>query len=59
MPLCLSPQETHHDKMEEMIHISNLLICFSFNMTYSPGHCSITQNKEAHRLAIVRASVAE
>ena len=43
----------HHDKIEEIIHISNLLNCFSCNITYCPAHCGITQNEEADRLAKV------
>ena len=42
-----SPQEIHHDKTEEIICTTNLLKCFSFNITYSPAHCGITQNEEA------------
>ena len=41
-----SPQEIHHDKIEEIIRISNSLKCFSFNLTYSPLHCGITQKKK-------------
>ena len=49
--LHLSLQEIHHDKIEEIIHISNSLKCFSFNVTYSPVHCGITHNEGADRLA--------
>ena len=54
-----SPQEIHHDKIEEIICISNSLKCFSFNITYSPAHCGITQNEEAGRLAKVGAKAAQ
>ena len=46
----LSLQEIHHDKMEDIIW-SNLPKCFSFSITCSATHCSITQNEEANRLA--------
>ena len=52
-----SPQEINHDKIEEIIRINNSLKCFSFNVTYSPAHCGITQNEEADRLAKVGAQV--
>ena len=42
-----SLQELHHDKIEEIIRISNSLKCFSFSTTYYPAHCGITQNEEA------------
>ena len=48
----------HHDKTEEIICISNSLKCFSFNITYSPPHCGITQNEEADRLAKVGTQAA-
>ena len=54
----LSPQEIHHGKIEEIIHISNSLKCFSFNVKYSPAHCSINQNEQADRLAKVGAQTA-
>ena len=54
----LSPQEIHNDKIEEIIHISTLLKCFSLNVTYSPAHCGITQYEEADRLAKVGAQTA-
>ena len=38
----LSPQEICHNKIEEIIRISDSLKCFSFNVTYSPAHCGIT-----------------
>ena len=34
----MSPQEINHGKIEEIIHISNSLKCFSLNVTYSPAH---------------------
>ena len=52
------PQEIHHDKIEEIIRISNSLKCF-FNVTYSPAHCGITQNEEADRLGKVGAQAAQ
>ena len=52
-----SPQEINHDKIEEIIRINNSLKCFSFNITYSPAHCGITQNEEADRLAKVGAQI--
>ena len=54
-----SPQEINHDKIEEIIRINNSLKCFSFNITYSPAHCGITQNEEADRLAKVGAKAAQ
>ena len=54
----LSPQEIHRDKIEEIICISNSLKCFSFNVTYSPAHCGITQNEETDRLAKVGAQAS-
>ena len=54
----LSPQEIYHDKIEEIIHISNSLKCFSFNVTYSLAHSDITQNEEADRLTKVGAQAA-
>ena len=53
--ISLSPEEIHHDKIDKIIDISNSLNCFSFNVTYSPAHCGITQNEEADRLAKVGA----
>ena len=47
----MSSQEIPHDKIEEIIHTSNSLNCFSFNVTYSTAHCGISQNEEADRLA--------
>ena len=54
----LSPQETHHDKIEEIIRISNSLKWFSFNETYFPAECEITENEEVDRLAKVGAQAA-
>ena len=54
----LSPQEIHHDKIDEIIHISNSLKYFFFNVTYSPAYCGTTQNEEADRLAKVGAQDA-
>ena len=47
----LAPEEIIHNKKEEIIHISNLLKCFSFNF-------GITQNEEADRLAKLGAQAA-
>ena len=54
----LSSQEIYYDKIGEVIHISNSLNCFSFNVTYSPAQCGITQSKEADILAKVGAQTA-
>ena len=34
----LSPQEINHGKLEEIIHISNSVKCFSLKVTYPPAH---------------------
>ena len=49
----LSPQEIRHGKIEEIIHISNSLKFFSFNVKYSLAHCGINQNEQADILAKV------
>ena len=55
----LSPQEIYHYKLEEIMHICNWHNFFSFNVTYSPAHCGITQNEEADRLAKVGTQAAQ
>ena len=56
--LCLH-KKYHHNKIEEIIHISTSLKCFSINVTYSPAKSGITQNEEADRLAKVGVEAAQ
>ena len=53
------PREIHHDKVQEIIRISNSLKCFSFGITCSPAHCGITQNEEVDRLTKAGAQAAQ
>ena len=55
-PLSFSSEEIHPNRG---IRTSNSLKCLSFNVTYSPAHCGITQNEEADRLAKVGAQAAQ